>query len=126
MIHRNALIEWRENAPWKELRLVEQDLVISRALVSIFQDERLGSKLAFRGGTALYKLFLTPAARFSEDLDFVQIDAGPIGEVLDGIRAALSFLGEPKTLRKASNNTMVYRFNAEEPLGIPLKLKIET
>ena len=55
MIQRNAIIEWRESAPWKELRFVEQDLVISRALVSIFQDEYLLSKLAFRGGTAIYK-----------------------------------------------------------------------
>ena len=33
--------------------------------------------LAFRGGTALYKLYLTPAARYSEDIDLVQVEAGP-------------------------------------------------
>ena len=37
---------------------VEQDLVICRALVEIFSDEWLASSLAFRGGTALYKLYL--------------------------------------------------------------------
>jgi predicted nucleotidyltransferase component of viral defense system len=39
---------------------VEQDLVISRALVEIFSHPVLEESLAFRGGTALYKLHLTP------------------------------------------------------------------
>ena len=89
MIQRNAIVEWREKALWKDLRFVEQDLVISRALISIFQDEYLKGKLAFRGGTAIYKLFLTPPVRYSEDIDFVQIDAEPIGQVLDKIRTVL-------------------------------------
>ena len=97
MIQRNAIIEWRESAPWNELRFIEQDLVISRALVSIFQEEYLCSKLAFRGGTAIYKLFLTPQARYSEDIDFVQIEAGSIGNILDKLREALSFLGNRKS-----------------------------
>jgi predicted nucleotidyltransferase component of viral defense system len=125
LIQRNAIVEWRETAPWKDPRFIEQDLVISRALVSIFQDEYLKEKLAFRGGTAIYKLFLTPPARYSEDIDFVQIDAGPIGQVLDKIRMVLSFLGNPNTKQKASNNVLVYRFNAEEPQGAVLSLKIE-
>ena len=125
MIQRNAIIKWRKTAPWKDPRFVEQDLVISRALVSIFRDEYLKGKLAFRGGTAIYKLFLTPPARYSEDIDFVQIDTEPIGQVLDKIRTVLSFLGDPKTKRKASNNVLAYRFNAEEPQGVVLSLKIE-
>ena len=125
MIQRNAIVEWSKIAPWRDPRFVEQDLVISRVLVSIFQDEYLREKLAFRGGTAIYKLFMTPPARYSEDIDFVQIDAEPIGQVLDKIRAALSFLGDPKTRQKASNNVLVYRFNAEEPQGVVMSLKIE-
>jgi predicted nucleotidyltransferase component of viral defense system len=58
---------------------VEQDLVISRALVEIFADPLLRSSFAFRGGTALYKVHLKPAARYSEDIDLVQVAAGPIG-----------------------------------------------
>ena len=83
---------------------MEQGLVISRALVSIFQDEYLKEKLAFRGGTAIYKLYLTPSVRYSEDIDFIQIDAEPIGQVLNRIRAVLAFLGAPKIKQKASNN----------------------
>jgi hypothetical protein len=56
--------------PW-----VEQDLVISRALVGIFGAAGVAERLAFRGGTALYKLYLTPAARYSEDIDLVQTRA---------------------------------------------------
>ena len=36
---------------------VEQDLVISRALVDLYSDDILARELAFRGGTALHKLF---------------------------------------------------------------------
>jgi predicted nucleotidyltransferase component of viral defense system len=44
--------------------MVEQDLIICRALVSIFSDELLASQLAFRGGTALHKLYLSPQPRY--------------------------------------------------------------
>ena len=125
MINRNAIIEWGENVPWKSMRLIEQDLVISRVLVSIFQDDYLCKKLAFRGGTAIYKLFLRPPARYSEDIDLVQIDAEPIGETLDRIKNRLAFLGEPKTKRKQSNNILLYRFEAHEPQGSVMQLKIE-
>ena len=125
MIQRNAIVEWRRSAPWKESRFLEQDMVISRAIISIFNDGYLGSKLAFRGGTAIHKLFLAPSERYSEDIDFVQVDAEPIGRVLDGIRAAMSFLGEPRTKRKASSNVLTYSFEAEEPQGAVSKLKVE-
>ena len=47
--------------------------LISRALVAIFAHPLLASSLAFRGGTALYKLHIKPPARYSEDIDLVQI-----------------------------------------------------
>ena len=62
MIPRDYITEWRERAPWSEDFQVEQDLIISRALVEIFSDPVLAGVLALRGGTALYKLYLTPAA----------------------------------------------------------------
>ena len=46
-------------------------LVLSRALVEIFDLPEARDALAFRGGTALYKLHLTPPARYSEDIDLV-------------------------------------------------------
>ena len=50
---------------------LEQDLVISRAMMMIFSDGFLKEHLAFRGGTALHKLQLGPAPRYSEYMDFV-------------------------------------------------------
>ena len=56
MINRIAIQQWSEHAPWIDNAQIEQDLIICRALVSIFSDEFLASQLAFRGGTALHKL----------------------------------------------------------------------
>ena len=56
MIPRDYITQWRERAPWSEDFQVEQDLVISRALVAVYSDPVLAEALAFRGGTALYKL----------------------------------------------------------------------
>lgn len=64
---------WNEFVPWTDLAMVEQDLIISRALVNIYSDDFLKDQLAFRGGTALHKLYLTPQIRYSEDIDLVQI-----------------------------------------------------
>ena len=58
MINRTAIQQWSEYAPWIDNAQIEQDLIICRALVSIFSDEFLASQLAFRGGTALHKLYL--------------------------------------------------------------------
>lgn len=81
-IPRRYIEEWKEFAPWPENSQVEQDLVIERALIEIFSDPFLNENLAFRGGTALHKLFLKPQARYSEDIDLVQIKTGPIKPIL--------------------------------------------
>lgn len=62
MIPEQAIVEWRREAPWSANALVEQDLVISRALVEMYSLPEIAERLAFRGGTALYKLHLRPAA----------------------------------------------------------------
>ncbi|ULJ71150.1 nucleotidyl transferase AbiEii/AbiGii toxin family protein [Rhizobium gallicum] len=64
---------------------IEQDLVISRALVEIFSHPVLSEALAFRGGTALYKLYVKPAAWHSEDIDLVQMRAEPAGPAMDAL-----------------------------------------
>lgn len=73
MIDRASIQEWSAQVPWKDNVQIEQDLLISRALVTIFNDEFLASQLAFRGGTALHKLYMSPQPRYSEDIDLVQI-----------------------------------------------------
>ena len=123
MIPRDFITEWRRQAPWPQSYQVEQDLVISRSLVAIFSNPLLAENLAFRGGTALFKLHLPPV-RYSEDIDLVQVKAGPIGPVLDALRSELDpWLGEPRRRRGEGRVTLVYRFASEE--NLPLRLKVE-
>lgn len=126
MIPQAYITEWSQQVPWQSNEQVEQDLVICRALVEIFSDEWLAGCLAFRGGTALHKLYLQPQPRFSEDIDLVQITGEPFGPIVDRIRERLSFLGEPKRSPKAHNFTLYYRFESEFPPVINLRLKVET
>ncbi len=126
MIPADFIAEWREQVPWVQDAQVEQDLVISRALVEIFANDHLAGALAFRGGTALFKLYLAPPPRYSEDIDLVQTVAGPIGPTMDRLRHRLdSWLGEPRRSFKEGRVTLLYRFASEDAPPLPLRLKIE-
>ena len=126
MIPRDYITEWRVQAPWVEDVQVEQDLVISRALVAIFSHPLLSKSLAFRGGTALYKLHLKPPARYSEDIDLVQVDAGPAGPIMDALRGVLNpWLGQPKWKQTEGRVTFNYRFESEDTPPLRPYLKIE-
>lgn len=95
-------------------------------LVEIFSDAGLADSLAFRGGTALYKLHLTPAARYSEDIDLVQTRAEPIGDTLDRVRGVLDpWLGKPRRVLKEGRVNLLYRLESEDIPPLPLRLKIE-
>ena len=78
MIPAKNIIAWSNVAPWAEMRQVEQDLIISRAVVELFSDPFPGEQLRFRGGTALNKLHFPVPLRYSEDIDLVRTAAGPI------------------------------------------------
>lgn len=125
MLPRRYIDEWKEFAPWPEDAQVEQDLVIEKALLQLYNDPFLKERLAFRGGTALHKIFLKPQVRYSEDIDLVQIKTEPIKETIDAIRKQLDFLGKPSVKQKANNNTVIFRFKSEIPPVINLRLKIE-
>jgi len=71
--------QWTASAPWSDLRQVEQDLIISRALCDLFTSPALRDRIAFRGGTAIHKLLFQRPLRYSEDIDLVQTRAEPIG-----------------------------------------------
>src|SRR5680860_1128874 len=94
MIPRPDIAQWQEHAPWKSFFQVEQDLLISRTLVALFSDDFLKENIAFRGGTALHKLYLNPAPRYSEDIDLVQIKPGPIKPILKRIGEVITFFEE--------------------------------
>lgn len=70
-------------------------------MVAIFSDEFLASQLAFRGGTALHKLYLSPKSRYSEDIDLVQIEAEPIKPILSRLGEVLDFsVSQPPTYKQ--------------------------
>ena len=126
MIPLDFITEWRGRAPWITDAHVEQDLIISRAVVEMFRRDDVRRAFAFRGGTALYKLHLTPPARYSEDIDLVQVAPGPIGGTLDAIRSALDpWLGLPKRNTAEGGVKLIYRFSSEGPPPLPMRLKVE-
>jgi len=129
VIPRAYITSWRTNAPWPSNENVEQDLVLSRALVEIFQNETVSKQTLFRGGTALHKLIFKTAARYSEDIDLVQRDAGQIGPMVQAIRETLDpWLGNPKRNQGQGRFTLLYRFEtAYEPVSTRrLKIEINT
>lgn len=126
MINETAITAWRHIAPWASADQVEHDLILSRAICELYQHPTISQELVFRGGTALHKLFFGKAGRFSEDLDFVQVSAGPIGEIVNAIRECLDhWLGEPTWKQNQGRFILNYRFKTEiEPI-ITRKVKIE-
>ncbi len=82
-------------APWAEPRQIEQDLIVSRALVEIFNHDLLCAELRFRGGTALNKIIFPEPLRYSEDIDLVRTTSGPIGPLLNAMQEVLEpWLGQ--------------------------------
>jgi predicted nucleotidyltransferase component of viral defense system len=126
MIAKPYIAKWQEHAPWKDFSQVEQDLVISRTLVEIFSDDFLREHLAFRGGTALHKLYLHPAPRYSEDIDLVQIKQGPIKPIMERLGEVITFFEEErKTENRGHGIKALYRFTSEyEEIRMRLKLEI--
>ncbi len=128
MIDRSILEEWRETvAPWRSLAMVEQDLVITRVLVEIYNHPSIADNLAFRGGTALNKLYIKPPARYSEDIDLVQIKSQPIGETIDLIRSSLDpWLGKPARKLTERSVKLLYKFDSVDGSQSKLKIEINT
>lgn len=125
MIPRDYITAWRARAPWVQDAQVEQDLIIARAIVAVFGQPALRRCLAFRGGTALYKLHLPPV-RYSEDIDLVQVEPAPIGPTLDALRSSLDpWLGEPTRKIGAGTVTLAYRVLSEDTPALTIRLKVE-
>ena len=133
MIPTSYITEWSEKAPWGMNHQIEQDLIICRALCEIYNDEFLSEHLAFRGGTALGKLYLNPQPRYSEDIDLVQVKPEPIKETLMRLRNVLAFLGQPvvkqkkqdKKLRKIIGDENFEKWRAAHPQELPKMPELE-
>lgn len=126
MIQKSYIMEWRDYAPWLYDEMVEQDLVLSRIIVELFNDAWLAENLAFRGGTALQKIYFDKKFRYSEDIDLVQIQAVPIGELVNRIREKLDgWLEKPTWKQNEGRFTLYYKFFAEIEPFLPMRVKIE-
>jgi len=127
MIPMMNIVAWGNVVPWSEQRQVEQDLIISRTLVALFSDPAMRRQLRFRGGSALNKLHFPEPLRYSEDIDLVRTEAGPIGPVLDAVRTVLEpWLGRATFDQSAVAPKLRFRVDAEDPGSTaPIRLKVE-
>ena len=120
MIPAQNIVAWGNVVPWADQRQVEQDLIISRALVEIFSDQMLRDALRFRGGTALKKLHFPAPLRYSEDIDLVRTSAGPIGPILDQLRVVLEPRpGRARFVQRPVAPKFRFRVEAENGSGVP-------
>ncbi|MEX2371086.1 MAG: nucleotidyl transferase AbiEii/AbiGii toxin family protein [Bacteroidales bacterium] len=126
MIEKPFIARWKKQAPWKEFAQIEQDLIISRVLVEIFSYDFLKEHLAFRGGTAIHKLYLNPAPRYSEDIDLVQIKPGSIKPIMERLNEVINFFEEERrTDNRGHGIKALYRYISEyEEIRMRLKLEI--
>lgn len=126
MIPLQNIVAWGAIVPWADNRQIEQDLIISRALVDIFSDDLLKSELRFRGGTALNKLHFPEPLRYSEDIDLVRTSSGPIGPILDQLRLVLEpWLGQARFDQSQVAPKLKFRIDAEHGDGVQIRLKVE-
>ena len=111
-ITRRDVIAHQSVVPWPSQVQVEQDLLLCRAMVALFDDSFLQSQIAMRGGTLLHKVHLAPPSRYSEDIDLVVVGNRPESHVRKALDRVLSgVLGTTKQsvwsdLKLAIRNTV--------------------
>ncbi len=126
MIPTQNIIAWAKRASWAEQRQVEQDLIISRALVELISDAFLNGELRFRGGTALNKLQIPKPQRYSQDIDLVRTTEGPIGPILDRTRELLEpWLGKANFAVQSKVAPKLFFTVKPEDNSAPIRLKLE-
>jgi predicted nucleotidyltransferase component of viral defense system len=139
-ITRRDVIYHQHHVPWQDPRQVEQDLLLSQAMVALFSDAFLKTQIAMRGGTLLHKVHLAPPARYSEDIDLVAIGDRPEEHIDKAIRRVLKdCLGKPSksiwdsialSVRNVVRPSRVLRLtyliaSQSTPGGRPLEIVIE-
>jgi predicted nucleotidyltransferase component of viral defense system len=127
MIPAMNIVAWGQTVPWVEQRQVEQDLVIARGLVEVFNDGFLRKQLRVRGGTALNKLHFPKALRYSEDIDLTRTTGGKLGPVLDRLRAILQpWMGHAHYDLGLIGPSLTFTMEAEDTASdVPIRVKVE-
>lgn len=123
MMRRTDITQWGVKHLWQNENQIEQDLLLSMAMIEISNDSLLGTELVLRGGTAFHKLFLPEPYRYSEDLDFVRISGGGIGDVMKRLTSLGRELGFEVRTKMGEFPKVYWRFAFED--GTPGKIKLE-
>jgi predicted nucleotidyltransferase component of viral defense system len=117
---------WRRQAPWPDDAQVEQDLILSRLMIEIANDDLLGPELSFRGGTCIHKLHLPAAARYSEDLDYVRRTKSGIKPYLRALTDIASAAGLQESGTERSGSMVHARFDTVSTSGTGrVRVKVE-
>ena len=127
MIPNAFITAWAGQAPWPYPFQVEQDLILSRLMIEIANDELLGRELRVRGGTCLHKLQLARAWRYSEDLDYVRSTHSRIKPYVQALRRIAAELGF-ENVSVTQSGQMVHVVLDAEPTIQPgrIRVKVET
>lgn len=123
MINQREIIEWGVKHPWPTAEQVEQDLLLSQAMCEIANDPLLGGELVLRGGTAFHKIFLPQPRRYSEDLDYVRMTTGAIGNTMKSLTSLGQDLGYKVNTKMGIYPKVFWKFTFAS--GLPGKIKIE-
>ena len=86
--------------------IIEQDYVLSWILHGIATIDDLRNTLAFKGGTALKKIYFG-SYRFSQDLDFTALEGAAAGNALEDLIKQACLVAE-KELGQKSQQSSIY------------------
>lgn len=126
MIPAPSITAWATTRPWPSRPAIEQDLLLARTVVAIYEHPYLRDELAFRGGTCLHQVHLPVPRRYSEDLDFVRRTRTGIGAVLDGLREVADQVGlEVRGTKISQHPKLTLRGRSEDDTNLPLRIKVE-
>lgn len=125
MIPKPVVDRWRQIAPFPLDQQVEQDLIISRSLVELFNHNYLKTRIAFRGGTALNKLIFPKPLRYSEDIDLNRLEKGPAKPVIAAVREAMMPVLGKESSFETTKNSLKFFYSYQAIDGTSKKLKIE-
>lgn len=123
MIPNNSITEWGTHAPWATRTQIEQDLLLSRLMIEISNNDYLGKDLIFRGGTCLHKLHLPMPYRYSEDLDYVRENRDGIKSTFTELERIASNIGFESSTEVNKIPKFFMRTTASD--GSKIKIKIE-
>ncbi|MDO8506819.1 MAG: nucleotidyl transferase AbiEii/AbiGii toxin family protein [Candidatus Limnocylindria bacterium] len=127
MIPRAAIVQWGTHTPWPSQADIEQDLVMSRLIVDIANQEFLGREFVMRGGTCLHKLHLPAPLRYSEDLDYNRRSELGIKEYVDAIEAVAKGAGLSVHNVNRAERMFTVRLQVDSTDGLrPIRIKVET